>query len=142
MNGVGEADITNNNAGMAGFTGNITGLTTAVLEAGSVGRVQLGEAGQGLNTALANVTVNASHNFTAWMTSAAFGTGTDAVTVTLGGVGTVNDLNVTLNATTGTTGYGTMTVASGGGSANFVELDTNATTTSTIVATGAQALRH
>ena len=86
MNGIGEADITNNNAGMAGFTGNITGLTTAVEEAGSLGRVQLGEAGQGLNTALANVTVNASHNFTAWMTSAAFGTGTDAVTVTLGGV--------------------------------------------------------
>ena len=38
MNGIGEADITNNNAGRAGFTGNITGLTTAVLEAGSLGR--------------------------------------------------------------------------------------------------------
>ena len=43
MNGVGEADITNNSFfGTAGFTGNITGLTTAVLEAGSVGDVQLG----------------------------------------------------------------------------------------------------
>ena len=93
MNGVGEADITNNSFfGTAGFTGNITGLTTAVLEAGSVGGVQLGLRYQGLNTALANVTVNASEDFTAWMTSTAFGTGTDAVTVTLGGVGHHGDV--------------------------------------------------
>ena len=97
MNGVGEADITNNSIfGLAGFTGSITGLTTAVLEAGSVGDVQLGLDTQGLNTALANVTVNASQDFTAWMTNAAFGTGTNSVTVTLGGV----DTEVTLNDTT------------------------------------------
>ena len=141
MNGVGEADITNNSFfGMAGFTGSITGLTTAVLEAGSVGRVQLGLDTQGLNTALANVTVNASHDFTAWMTNAAFGTGTDAVTVTLGGVDTTVTLNDTTVGPTTTLGYGTITVASGGGQANSLELDTNATTTSSIVVTGAQNL--
>ena len=141
MNGVGEADITNNSFfGTAGFTGSITGLTTAVLEAGSVGRVQLGLDTQGLNTALANVTVNASHDFTAWMTNAAFGTGTDAVTVTLGGVDTTVTLNDTTVGPTTTLGYGTITVASGGGQANSLELDTNATTTSSIVVTGAQNL--
>ena len=114
MNGVGEADITNNNGGVAGFTGTITGLTTAVLEAGSVGRVQLGLDDQGLNTALANVTVNASHDFTAWMTSAAFGTGTDAVTVTLGGVDTTVTLNDTSVGPTTTLGYGTITVLAEG----------------------------
>ena len=141
MNGVGEADITNNSFfGTAGFTGNITGLTTAVLEAGSVGDVQLGLDSQGLNTALANVTVNASEDFTAWMTPTAFGTGTDAVTVTLGGVDTTVTLNDTSVGATNTLGYGTITVASGGGSPNILELDTNATTTSTVVATGAQNL--
>jgi len=136
MNGVNAAVITNETAGLAGFSGNITGLTSATLAAGSLGPVKLGLAGLGLNTALTNVTIDASHGFTAWMTSAAFGTGTDAVTVTLGGV----DTDVTLNATSGTTGYGTITVASGGSAANTLELDTNATTTSTIAVTGAENL--
>ena len=126
LNGVGEADITNNSFfGVAGFTGNITGLTTAVLEAGSVGGVQLGLDSQGLNTALANVTIEASQDFAAWMTNAAFGTGTDSVTVTLSNAAGV-DTEVTLNDTTvgatSTLGYATIDVVSGGGARIFSNL--------------------
>ena len=45
-------------------------------------------------------------------------------------------------APTTTLGYGTIDVVSGGGAKNFLDLDTNATTTSTIVVTGAQSPRH
>ena len=72
MNGVSAAVITNVERWVAGFSGNITGLTSATLAAGSTGHVRLGVAGNGLNTALTDVTVNANHNFTAFMTAAAF----------------------------------------------------------------------
>ena len=73
MTGVSTAVITNlDNTENAGFSGTITGLTTATLAAGSVGGVTLGGAGAGLNTALTNVNINASQNFTAIMTAAAF----------------------------------------------------------------------
>ena len=73
MNGVSAAVITNlTEVGHASkSSGNITGLTSATLAAGSLGNVRLGVPGNGLNTALTDVTISASHNFTAWMTAAA-----------------------------------------------------------------------
>ena len=56
-NGVSKANITNATTGTGGFTGNITGLTQVTLMAASLGNVQLGTSGQGLNTALATVEI-------------------------------------------------------------------------------------
>ena len=49
MNGIANANILNTSAGVAGFSGNIAGLTTAKMLAGSNGNVQLGLASAGLN---------------------------------------------------------------------------------------------
>ena len=96
-------------------------------------------AGNGLNTALTDVTVNASHNFTAFMTAAAFaGATAPSGTVHLLGGGVTTD--VALNVTSGTTGYAQLSVDSGGAGANNLTLDTNATNTATVVATGAEFL--
>ena len=138
MNGVNAAVITNQSFGVAGFVGDITGLTSATLAAGSFGAVELGLAGIGLNTALADVTINSSQDFSAWMTPAAFAAG-PAVTIHLGGV----DTDVTLNNSAGGgAGYASMAIDSIGGSANDLILNTNADTTATITvtATSTQAL--
>ena len=45
--------------------------------------------------------------------------------------------DVALNVTSGTTGYAQLSVDSGGGGATNLALDTNATNTATVVATGA-----
>ena len=63
MNGIANANILNTSAGVAGFSGNITGLTTANMLAGSNGNVLLGLASAGLNTALANIGISADSNF-------------------------------------------------------------------------------
>ena len=60
MNGVSTAVISNSSGGVAGFSGNITGLTTATMTSISTGGVQLGVGGNGLNTALTTVNINAS----------------------------------------------------------------------------------
>ena len=131
MNGVNAAVITNQSFGVAGFVGDITGLTSATLAAGSFGAVELGLAGIGLNTALADVTINSSQDFSAWMTPAAFAAG-PAVTIHLGGV----DTDVTLNNSAGGgAGYASMAIDSIGGSANDLILNTNADTTATITVT-------
>ena len=46
-----------------------------------------------------------------------------------------------LNVTGGTTGYAQLTVDTGGGGANNLTLDTNATNTATVIATGAEFLQ-
>jgi hypothetical protein len=135
MNGISTANILNSSTGLAGFSGNITGLTAATLMSGSINGVLLGTATNGLNTALASATISASESFTAWMTAAALG-GAPSATVHLTGVTT----HVTLDVTTGTNGYGSLSVDSGGSGANVLVLDTNATDTATITATGAEAL--
>jgi hypothetical protein len=150
MNGVNEADILNTTTHVAGFSGNITGLTIATLAAGSIGGVLLGVADAGLNTALATVNINAGdgdEGFEAWITQAAFQAaitaGTDAVNVFLGGQGgvaTTVTLNDTTVGATSTIGYNKITVNSGGGGPNTLELNTNATTTSEIDVTGGQNL--
>ena len=126
MNGVGEADITNNSFfGMAGFTGNITGLTTAVLEAGSVGGVQLGLDTQGLNTALANVTIERKPGLRG-MDDECRVWDRDRCGHRHSGRAVGVDTEVTLNDTTvgatSTLGYGTIDVASGGGPRIFSNL--------------------
>jgi hypothetical protein len=148
MNGVGTALITNNAAAVtkAGFTGNITGLTqVAASSVNPLSTIQLGTAAQGLNTALAQITLQTTEIFTAWMTAAALGGAKDAALVNLLGVGTMAgpDAVANLNVTTGTNGYETLTVnsAGGAGTANFLTLNTNATSTATIVETGANNLR-
>ena len=112
---------------MAGFSGDITGLTSATEAAGSNGQVGLGTAGDGLNTALTNVTVNASHNFTAHMTAAALAAATGPAAVALTGVGTAAvPVVVGLDGVTGvTTGYASLVVDSGGSAANFLTLNVN-----------------
>ena len=56
INGVNEVDITGQNATLNGFTGTVNGVTT-VKNINSNGTVQLGGINQGLNGALANVTI-------------------------------------------------------------------------------------
>ena len=141
MTGVSAAVITNLSGAKAGFSGTITGLTAATLTAGSTGEVDLGVAGNGLNTALTNVTVNASQNFVAIMTPTALA-GAPTGTVTLNGpVNTLVALHVDGGATTG---YSALTVNSagpGGATSNVLNLDTGtATNTATITAAGAEFL--
>ena len=87
MNGISTANIQNASGGLAGFSGVITGLTRVTLLAGSNGDELLGTAGQGLNTALATVEIQANQNFHAWMTAAALGAATNTVAVNLNGAG-------------------------------------------------------
>ena len=136
MTGVNAAIINNSSGQLAGFSGNITGLTSATLAGASTNNVRLGVAGNGLNTALTDVTINASHNFTAFMTTAALAAAPSA-TVHLTGVTTDVTLDV---APAGPNGYAQLTVDTGG-SPNNLTLDTNVTNTATVVATGAAALQ-
>ena len=142
MTGVNAAIITNlaGVGNLAGFSGTITGLTTATLAAGSTFDVALGAPGSGLNTALATVNVNAAHDLTATMTAAALAA---APTGTVNVNGGVVGAGAALNVDTGVTGYGSLTVNSagpGGTTTNGFTLDTNATNTATITATGAEFL--
>jgi hypothetical protein len=144
MTGVSAAVITNlDPAGVeAGFSGTITGLTTATLTAISTGPVELGTAANGLITALTTVNVNASHNFTAHMTAAALAAAPTATVNVNGGVTTVVALD-----SPGTTGYASLTVNSagpGGTTANDLTLNLNegagTTNTTALTVTGAEAL--
>ena len=135
MNNVGTANILNNADDLAGFAGNITGLTTVSILAGSnpTGDVQLGQAGQGLNTALQTLNINAgqftpgtpANGFNSvagsdeniWIESSAL-TGAELLDINLGGVGTTVDVNVTGGANT----YGTINVSSETGP-NHIDLD-------------------
>ena len=74
------------------------------------------------------------------MTAAALGAASDTVAIKLNGAGGVATTVVNLDVTSGTSGYETMNVNSGGGGHNALVLNTNATSTSTIVVTGAQNL--
>ena len=146
MTGVSSAVITNLTAAVAGFSGDITGLTSATETAASNGQVGLGTAGDGLNTALLDVTISASHNFTAHMTAAALAAATGPATVTLTGVGAAGtNVVVGLDGVTGvTTGYASLVVDSAGSVANFLTLNANegagSTNTATLTVTGAEAL--
>jgi hypothetical protein len=140
MTGVNAAIITNLAGVAAGFSGTITGLTSATVGAGSTALVHLGTPGNGLNTALTNVTINASAGFTADQTAAALAAAPTA-TVTLNGPVTTT---VTLGSGGSTTGYSAMTVDStgpGGTTANTLGLETpTATNTATLTVTGAEFL--
>ncbi len=140
MNGVSAAIITSLNPAGSGFSGTITGLTAATVAAGSVGDVTLGMPGDGLNTALKTVTINASVDFTGNMTPAALAAAPTG-TVTLNGPVTTI---VTLDSGGAATGYSALTVNSAGPAgttANNLTLDIGAATnTATITATGAEFL--
>jgi hypothetical protein len=126
--------------GNASLSGTITGLTAATLAAGSVGDVQFGAVGNGLNTALTNVTVNAAHDLTATMTAAALAA---APTGTVNVNGGVVGAGASLQVDGSTIGYSALTVNSagpGGTTTNGLTLDTDATNTATITATGAEFL--
>lgn len=71
MSGIKFVNITNNSAGPAGFSGNISGVTDVEVRAGTNGNVILGTAAAGLNTALQNVRLSADGNFTAFFSAAA-----------------------------------------------------------------------
>ena len=136
MTGVSAAVITNTSPGVAGFSGTITGLTAATVAAGSIGAVELGTVGVGLNTALTNVTINASEDFTALMTVAALAAAPSG-TVTLNGPVTTD---VALDVVGGgTTGYAALTVNSQGPggttTTNDLTLDTSPTITNTATIT-------
>ena len=81
MNGISTANILNLSAGVAGFSGAITGLTTLNMQAGSNGNVLVGLASAGLNTALQNIGIFADSNLTAWIAAAALAGAANAVTV-------------------------------------------------------------
>jgi hypothetical protein len=160
MNNVGTANILNNadDDDPAGFAGDITGLTTVNIEGGSNpnGLVQLGQNGQGLNTALTTVNINAGEftpntpplfddgndgsDLEIWIESSAFAGG-EALDLTLGadsggpgtgGIGAVVDLNVTGGANF----YNVVNVTSQGPDANHLHLETNADTITDVVVLG------
>ena len=135
MTGFRDVFILNTAAGVAGFSGNITGLLNVTFLAGSTGDVQLGLASAGLNSALQSINIHASWGFTAWMTDSALAGTTDAVQINLNGVTT----EVHLNVTTGSNGYEIVNIASAGG-ANALQLDTNAGSLATINVAGTQKL--
>jgi hypothetical protein len=138
MNGVSTAVITNLSGGDAGFSGNITGLTTATVAAASINDVEIGTASPGLNTALTTVNLNAAVDFTALMTAAALAAAPTA-TINLSGVTDGN--GVDLEVASGTAGYSALTINSNGTAANDIDLDVGgATNTAMITAAGAAAL--
>jgi hypothetical protein len=161
MNNVGTANILNNadDDDPAGFAGDITGLTTVNIEAGSnpFGDVQLGLVGLGLDTALQTININAGiftpgtvangfggdagSDLNVWIESSAFAGG-EALALTLGadsngpgtgGIGATVDLNVTGGANF----YNVVNVTSQGPDANHLDLDTNADTITDVVVDGA-----
>jgi len=151
MSGVRTANIINNAGETAGFSGTITGLTDVT--ASGNGGILLGTAGAGLNTALQNIAINSNLpgiGFVGWMTADALKGTADTVAIKLSGptgafptagtpLGTL--MPVTLNVTSGTNGYETMTIDSGGGAGgNFIQLNTNATSTSKVDVTGSQRI--
>ena len=89
INGVNEVDITAGLLAINGFTGVVNGVTT-VKDINSVGTVQLGSINQGLNGALANVTItgygggNGTYIFDAVVNTAATGLPT-TIMASLGG---------------------------------------------------------
>jgi hypothetical protein len=132
MSGVNAAVVTVLAAGGALVSGTITGLTAATLAAGSVGDVQFGAPGNGLNTALATVNVNAAHDLTATMTAAALAAAPTGVVNVNGGV---VGAGATLDVDGAAIGYASLTVHSagpGGTTTNDLALNTNATNTATI----------
>jgi hypothetical protein len=135
MNGVNAAVITNNATVAAGFSGNITGLTN-VAATGNGSPIVLGTAAQGLNTALSQISLQVGEEFTAFMTAAALGGAMDAATVNV--TNAVATANLEVNGSTN--GYETLTVNSIGTGPNLLTLNTNATSTATIIETGNQNL--
>jgi hypothetical protein len=145
MNGVGAANIVNNTIDdLAGFSGNITGLTKVTASGnGNAGTaVQVGAPTQGLNTALQQLTINnGGLPFTAWFTAAALAASPLAISITLNNDGDADPpVPLNLEVTTGAKGYTEADIASTGGN-NSVELDTGTITSlATIKVTGDQDL--
>jgi len=139
LNGIATANITSLGV-LTGFAGNITGLHTATVTAGSTGNVQLGTAAVGLNTALQTVNLNASVDFTAWTAANALVAIDDEILINLNGVS--GPQTVTLNTVGGSPlpGYEVANVDSGGPVENFIFLNTNTTTIATVNVVGAQDL--
>ena len=139
MSGVSTANINNTSGEFAGFSGKITDLINVNVTGG--GGVLLGLQEAGLKTALQNISLTGAQNFIAWHTAEALKGTTDAVNLKLNSVnpGAPAWTAVTLNVSTGTNGYETVNVDSGGG-ANRILLDTNATSLAKITATGSQNL--
>lgn len=114
----------------AGFAGNITGLTEVHLLAGNVGDIELGLPTNGLHTPLENIIIDSTGTILSllpdlevWMDGAGFD-GTQEVQLTLNGVGALDPVEVDLEVTTGTVGYGAVNVTSATGP-NVLELDTD-----------------
>jgi hypothetical protein len=130
MSGVNKAVITSNTlAAPAGFSGDITGLTTVASSTAAPGNaIILGTAGDGLNTALNDITLSTNQVFTAWMTPAALASGKATATIHVsGGPGPVapggpvgNTVANLAVSTAGTTGYASLTVHSTGAGPNSV----------------------
>src|SRR5262249_30336792 len=132
VNGVNTAIVTNNATVTAGFSGNITGLVNA--SASSLGApILLGLATAGLDTALVQITLSSNGFFPGWRPAAALEGAADAARVNLTNV---NDATAELDVTTGTNGYETLTANSIGIGPARLNLDTNATSTATLNATG------
>jgi len=138
MNGLATANITNTSGGTGGFSGNITGLTTANILGGTNGNVLLGVASLGLNTALANLDIatGVDQNVTAWFDPAALAGDDNSINIGLHGSNQTIDLLVTGAATNG---YETANINSVGGP-NILDLDVDTTTLATINVTGDQNL--
>ena len=153
MTGVATANILNSSGGVAGFSGSVTGLTTATMQAGSTGAVILGTPnGVGLNTALTTVNVNANQNFIGWIATAALAGAADKVTVNVTGThGTAaaskqivlgNDSGTPGTAATPQNAYEDETISAT--AASFIQLSNGASgalSTTTFTLTGAGAMQ-
>ena len=139
MNGISTANITNLSGKGAGFSGTITGLTTVTTSAANNGSTTLGIAGQGLNTALKTLNLNANQTFTAFIADAALAGAADAVTVNYTGP-QANTLALVNDGTgTGANGYESLTINAAGTSTIDVNLG-GATTLKSLVLGGAGAI--
>ena len=136
MFGVSTANILNTSAGVAGFSGVITGLTTANMQGGTNGNVLLGLASAGLNTLLQNLGVGAASNITTWIAAAALAGATDSININLHGFDASADVLVTGG---GNNGYETAIINSADG-ANIFDFDVNYTSLATIRVTGGSNL--
>ena len=142
MNGIANANILNTSAGVAGFSGNITGLTTANVVEGSKGNVLLGLASAGLNTALANIGTSAGSNLTAWIVAAALSAADNSVNVNLHGNNLYGSSSLDLLVTGGeNNGYETAIIRIADGP-NIFDMDVNYTSLVTINVRGQPGADH
>ena len=92
LTGIATANILNTSSGLGGFSGNITGLTTINMLAGTNGNLLVGPQSAGLNSMLTNIGLSANSNLTAWIADTALAPFIQSTVIALNGVDASLDL--------------------------------------------------